>query len=494
MAVAFAEYLRHLGSLAWQSGGDLSRTVAGATCDSRQVRPGDVFCAMKGEMTDGHEYIPQALARGASAVICEKAVELPPGLPWVAVNDAYRAFGLVAEMACGFPARNLRMLGITGTNGKTTSAWLLREILRQDGRKTGMVGTVEYDVGGPSMLTADRTTPTPFVLQGLLSEMRANACTDAVLEVSSHALAQGRLGTACFDGAIFTNLTRDHLDYHHDFENYYNCKKRRFAEMLKEGAPAVINLDDASGNRLWRELPGARRLGFSLDDSCAEAFACVRALRQDVRGTVMTVAFADGVSWELASPLTGRYNAENLLGVACLAHALDIAETAVRKGISACHGAPGRLQRLEVPAGCPDVYVDYAHTDDALRKVLGALRPLCQGRLCVVFGCGGNRDRTKRPKMAQAACLADEVIVTSDNPRREKPLDIIADILPGFPAGVAYQVEPDRRAAIALAIRGHRTGDIVLLAGKGHEDYQEIDGVKHHFNDAEVASEIAGNI
>jgi len=497
MSVAFAEYLRHLGDLVRESGGELDRQVAGAVCDSRLVEPGDVFCAMKGELSDGHDYIQQALARGAAAVICEKAVELPSGLPWATVNDAYRALGMVAEMACGFPARSLRMLGVTGTNGKTTTAWILRQILRQAGRRTGMLGTVEYDVGDDCVQAADRTTPTPFVLQKLLAEMRDNNCADAVLEVSSHALAQGRLGTSRFDGAIFTNLTRDHLDYHRDFEDYYCCKKRLFTELLKVSAPAVINLDDASGRRLWSELPAtSSRLGFTLGEEIAgqseQVFARAVGLRQDVQGTRMSVAFADGETWELSSPLTGRYNASNLLGAVCLAHALGLSAEIVQAGVAACHGAPGRLQRLAMPEGCPDVYVDYAHTDDAIRKVLEALRPLCRGRLCLVFGCGGNRDRTKRPKMARAACLADDVIVTSDNPRRENPLDIIADILPGFPAGFAYQVTPDRREAIVKAISEHQPGDIVVLAGKGHEDYQEINGVKHHFSDAETAREVAG--
>ncbi|NMA21040.1 MAG: UDP-N-acetylmuramoyl-L-alanyl-D-glutamate--2,6-diaminopimelate ligase [Lentisphaerae bacterium] len=485
MPKIFSDYLAVLSDLVLRSGGNLQAPILGACCDSRECQPGFLFCAMQGERLDGHHFIEQALQRGAVAILSEREVPLPEKVPWVTVKEPYPAFGRVAELAADFPAHTMKLLGVTGTNGKTTTAYLLREILKAAGQKPGMIGTVEYDVGGERCRTAERTTPTPFQLQQLFIEMKNNGVTDAVLEVSSHALAQERLGTARFCGAAFTNLTRDHLDYHGDFEQYYQCKKRLFSQLLDVDCPMVVNMDDPWGQRLASEVTARKQLTYSLHKHPS---ANIQAdnLFQDENQTTFDLHFPD-CTWHLHSPLTGFFNICNLTSAACLAYGLGIAEASVQQAFLRCHGAPGRLQRLTGKSGL-NVFVDYAHTDDALRNVLGALRPICKGRLFVVFGCGGNRDRSKRPLMAKAAEEnADQIIVTSDNPRFEKPEDIIKDILVGFSSLKRITVQPDREAAILETIARATPQDIILLAGKGHEEYQEINGVKHHFNDAETA-------
>ncbi len=484
--LTLGDYIDCLGDYVTGWSGPRSLPIAAAVCDSRVAGPGQLFCAMRGEARDGHDFIGEALSRGASAVLCERPDCVPAGTPFIAIHDAYPAFGLAAELSWGRPADSMRLVGVTGTNGKTTTAYLLRAILRQAGRKTAMVGTVEYDLGDGHPLVADRTTPTPFALQEMLHAMRDHGVQDAVLEVSSHALAQKRLGRARFGAAVFTNLTRDHFDYHHDFENYYACKKRLFAEMLADDVRPVINVTGEWGRRLARELTGIGRrcTTFSADMETAADYH-LENLRQDMEGTSFRLA-GQGGGLAVSSPLTGRYNAENLAGAALAALGLGVPPEAVQKALAECAGAPGRLERVGGATSGFAVYVDYAHTDDAIRKALAALRAICRGRLAIVFGCGGNRDRAKRPMMAAAACeLADDVYVTSDNPRFEEPEAIIADILAGIPEGRRVVVEPDRRLAIGRALAERQPGDVVLVAGKGHEDYQEIRGVKHHFNDVE---------
>ena len=484
-------------------GGPLNVPLTGASPDSRQIHPGNLFCAMKGARQDGHLFIPDALAKGAVAVLVEHPVSLPFGVAWLQVRNAYEAFGLVAEAVAGKPADGLKLLAVTGTNGKTTTAYLLRAILRKAGHSTGMIGTVEYDLGGRAdagegkdgriVLPADRTTPTPFLLQELFARMADNHVEYAVLEASSHALAQRRLGTATCVGAVFTNLTEDHLDYHRTMDEYYEAKKLLFTRHLAKGAPIVINCDDPYGRRLSQELRTDRQtLGFSfLEDALADVQASVTS--QSANGTAFTLHFPDGQRWELFTPLPGRYNAQNVAGAAVLAWALGIPSADVCQTVRECPGAPGRLQAIPIPGQRFAAFVDYAHTDDALTNVLTTLRNLPHHRLLVVFGCGGDRDRAKRPKMGHAAAqLADRLFVTSDNPRTEQPEAIISEILPGIPAGTDYVAIPDRREAIRQAMREATAGDILLVAGKGHEDYQEINGVKHHFNDAEeIASAVA---
>jgi UDP-N-acetylmuramoyl-L-alanyl-D-glutamate--2,6-diaminopimelate ligase len=486
MDKVFSDYLSALSGLVVQSGGNLCVPITGACCDSRQCQPGYLFCAMRGQRLDGHQFVEEALRRGAVAVLSEHTLSLPESMPWVTVRDAYPSFARVAETAADFPAAALDLLGITGTNGKTTTAYLLREILLSAEKRPGMIGTVEYDLGGGVCLPAERTTPTPFQLQQLFNEMKGNAVDYAVVEVSSHALAQERLGKANFAGAIFTNLTRDHLDYHGDFEQYYQAKKRLFTELLPPHCPMAVNVDDVWGARLAAEIEDRRLLTYTLLD---DTQALIRAdnIRQDQSQTTFDLHFSD-CTWHLHSPLTGFFNAYNLASAASLAYGLGLAEASVREALRRCHGAPGRLQRLTGKSGL-NVFVDYAHTDDALRNVLAALRPICKGRLFVIFGCGGNRDRTKRPLMAKAAEEgADQIIVTSDNPRFEQPEDIISDILTGFSSQDRVKVQPDRKKAIQEAIAAASPQDMILLAGKGHETTQESMGLKQHFNDSEIVT------
>ncbi len=485
MAKRFSDYLAVLSDLVLHSGGNLQAPITGACCDSRECQPGFLFCAMQGERLDGHCFIQQALKQGATAVLSEKEVSLPAGLAWVTVREPYRAFGRVAELAADFPARSMKLLGITGTNGKTTTAFLLRAILTLAGKRPGMIGTVEYDLGVGFCQPADRTTPTPFQLQQLFGEMKNNGVDYAVLEVSSHALAQERLGGSRFAGGVFTNLTRDHLDYHGDFEQYYQCKKRLFSQLLQADCPMVVNVDDLWGLRLASEVPGRNLLTYTL---LCHSPARIQAgnIRQDGSHTAFDLHFPD-CTWHLNSPLTGFFNIYNLASAASLAYGLGLSEASVQQALLHCHGAPGRLQRLTGESGL-SVFVDYAHTDDAIRNVLAALRPLCRGCLMVIFGCGGNRDRTKRALMAKAAEEgADQIVVTNDNPRYEPPEDIIKDILAGFSSLSRVTVQPDREKAIRETIARATPQDIILLAGKGHENVQEINGVTEHFNDAECA-------
>lgn len=483
----FSEYLAAAGSAVREQHPADDPFLSGVCADTRLLRPGQLFCAVSGSRLDGHAFVAEALRRGAAALLLEHPPSgLPDGTPWACVDAMYPVMGRLAELAAGYPARTMRLLGITGTNGKTTTAYLLRAILQQAGRRPGMIGTVVYDLGGGVCLDADRTTPTPFTLQEYLAAMREHAVTDAVLEVSSHALHQGRLGSARFAGAIFTNLTQDHLDYHLTSENYYQCKKRLFSESLAPAAPAVINLDDPWGRRLAAELPGFELCTFSLESDPGAAIN-VTVGGDPARSNTLTLRFHDA-ELTIESPLLGRYNSYNLAGATILAHRLGLAETDIRAALATCPGAPGRLQRFDFPAGFT-VFVDYAHTDDALRKALACLRPLCRGRLSVLFGCGGNRDRGKRPLMAQAAeAEADRIIVSSDNPRDEEPQAIIDDILAGFSPACRPLVAADRRQAIALAVSDAGAGDIILIAGKGHEAYQECRGVRHPFSDGDIVA------
>lgn len=443
--------------------------IMGAACDSRKVAPGYVFCAIKGAKTDGAAFVPQAIAGGALAIVTDSEMEPVPGIAWIQVDNGYHAMARIAQAAYGFPAKSMRLWAVTGTNGKTTSAYLLKNILEAAGRKVGMVGTIVYDTVA-KRIPADRTTPTPFEVQALLAEMRDSGATDCVLEMSSHALHQERLADAKFSGAIFTNLTQDHLDYHGTMEEYFRCKAKLFLEMLLPDGIAVINEDDEYGRRLLEmKMENRRWVGQSFRSDAAGDF-------------VVDVA---GVQEKYATGMVGKFNLYNASGAVLLARHAGISRDVVADACANFTGAPGRLQPVRVKSGAM-AYVDYAHTDDAIAKALAALRPICRGRLIIVFGCGGDRDRTKRPKMAVAASKADVIFITSDNPRTERPEDIISDILPGFPPETKYTVVVDRKEAILQATGETVEGDVVLVAGKGHEDYQEINGVKHYFSDAEI--------
>jgi len=480
---------------------DSDPEVSRVTSDSRTVAPGTAFFAVRGSRQDGHDFAGEAARRGAAAVVAEREVACPPA-PLARVTDARRALALAAARLEGNPGEALALAGVTGTNGKTTVAWLLDACLRQAGVPSGLVGTVTYRWPGGER-PAPHTTPDAVTLQALLAEMRRAGARAVVLEVSSHALDQERVAGLPFRVAGFTNLTRDHLDYHGDLERYFQAKRRLFAEGLAPGGVAVVNGDDPFGARLHRELTGAGRTAWRFGDA---AGAEIRAheVRMGLDGIEASLETPAGML-ALRSPLVGAHNLENLLLAAGMALGLGLSPAAVAAALAASSGAPGRLERIE--AGGVTAFVDYAHTDDALQRVTEALRRLGPNRLIVVFGCGGDRDRGKRPIMGEVAGrAADLAVVTSDNPRSEEPLSIIGEILPGLERAGArrlqetearggasgYAVVPDRRQAIALAIAAARSGDAVLIAGKGHEDYQITGAERRHFDDREEARRALG--
>jgi UDP-N-acetylmuramoyl-L-alanyl-D-glutamate--2,6-diaminopimelate ligase len=492
--------------------------VALVTGDSRAAAPGAVFFALPGAATDGHRFAAEAARRGAVAVVAERPVECAPALLLLAPS-ARRAMAVAAANFHGRPGDALRLAGVTGTNGKTTVTFLVEACAQAAGVPCAVMGTVTHRWPGGGR-AATHTTPESTEIAATLAEARRAGATLAVLEVSSHALAQERAAALSFDAAGFTNLTRDHLDYHGDLERYFAAKRRLFTEHLREGGTAVVNAADAAGARLAAELREAGRVRvweFAADPSTSlpppaagggsgrgATELTVSDVDIDLSGITAAVTTPAG-PLALRSPLVGAHNLENLLCAAGLALALDLPAAAVARGLAACHGAPGRLERVE--ANGVAAFVDYAHTDDALSRALAALRALSPRRLLVVFGCGGDRDRGKRPLMGEAAARgADLAVVTSDNPRSEDPLAIIGEILPGLDRAGArrlsaaealsgergYAVAPDRREAIALAVAAARPGDAVLIAGKGHEDYQIVGAERRHFDDREEARRALG--
>ncbi len=473
------QYISHLRPGIISVTGNENLLIAGATNDSRKVKPGWLFVAVSGAVDDGHCYLDQVLAAGAAAVVSERELKLPAGVVGIRVVDVYAAVAGAAEVMHGFPARRLELIGITGTNGKTTTAFLLRDIFRQNGEKVGMVGTVGYDCGG-SWEPATRTTPDPFVLQPLFARMVKNGCRRVILEVSSHALIQNRLGENRFCGAIFTNLSGDHLDYHKNMENYFLAKCILFKRLLLPDALAVINGDDLYGQRLAREIAGCRVVTWG--NRYRDVDYQLRIIKENLAGQTAQLTGNDSARrWR--APLVGRYNAYNMAAAFLLARGLGVDRDKIVAALSATAGVPGRLQAVKFPNNSLAL-VDYAHTDDALLKVLQTLKELPHNRLIIVFGCGGDRDRLKRPRMGKiAADYADFIIITNDNPRNEDPGVIVRDIKAGVPAAAAYEVILDRRQAIATAVKMLQNDDILLLAGKGHEDYQEIAGKREYFDD-----------
>ncbi|KKL25659.1 hypothetical protein LCGC14_2403080, partial [marine sediment metagenome] len=441
--------------------------------DSRRAQDGDCFVAVRGTVTDGHGYIAQAVASGCTAVVCENATAVPHGIAHAVAADTRQVVGPMAQAALGWPSRKLPVVGVTGTNGKTTFSYLLRDILRAAGQKPAMLGTIVYDTLAHAT-QAGTTTPSPVQLAELMAEALAAGATHVVMEISSHALDQHRTDGIDVDVGVFTNLSRDHLDYHGTMANYLAAKRRLFRSLGPE-ATAVLNRDDEHADELAEGLR-ARKLWYGLSGA-SEVYARIGEV--DVSGSRFTIVHGDQES-SVATALTGRHNIYNCVAAAATAIVLGIDQRGIAAALSGAACVPGRLQPVPVEAPFR-VLVDYAHTDDALRNVLSSLEPFRRsGRLILVFGCGGDRDRTKRPEMARVAEeFADVIVVTSDNPRSEDPESIIDEILVGFsPLGMAkVTVEPDRRLAIAAALDAARPGDVVLIAGKGHEDYQIVGGV-----------------
>ena len=458
-------------------GGDIE--IGDLAYDAGRVRPGAVFFCVPGSRADGHDFAARAVAAGAVALVVERPLELEVPVPQLLVDDARASMAVAADAFFGEPTRSLEVVGVTGTNGKSTTAFLLRSVLEAAGRRAGLVGTVEWVVGGV-MRPAPHTTPEAIDLQRLFREMLDAGDRSVALEASSHGSVLRRLDRVRFEALVFTNLSQDHLDLHGSMEEYYQAKRRLFTGA--QPPPAAVNVGNEHGRRLAVELAESRRaplVTFGLTDA---AEIRPEGLVVDARGSRFR---AGGVDVETA--LRGRFNVENVLGVIAAGILLDIDEDEVAAGIRAVEGVPGRFEAVD--EGQPfAVVVDYAHTPDSLDIVLQAARDLGDGRVICVFGAGGDRDREKRPVMgAVAARRADVVIVTSDNPRSEDPLAIIQDVLQG--AGMDVEIDPDRRSAIQRAVSSAGEGDVVVIAGKGHEQGQEAAGVVVRFDDREVARE-----
>jgi UDP-N-acetylmuramoyl-L-alanyl-D-glutamate--2,6-diaminopimelate ligase len=467
--------------------------VTGLHYDSRRVREGEVFLAMRGETADGNRFIDAALDRGAVAVVTDSPSEPErPQVAWARVPHGRRALARLSANFYRRPAERLSLTGITGTNGKTTTAFLLESILTTAGRKTLLVGTVEYRVAG-EVLSAPHTTPEALELNQLFARALTAGASEGVMEVSSHALAQERVFGIPFDAAVFTNLTRDHLDFHRDMEDYFAAKRALFTGCGTEPPRvAVINAEDEYGARLAEESRrrGSRVWTFGLGSGDFRA----EGLQVTSRGLRFRMVTPEGAV-EASSALLGRINAYNLLAAAAAAMARGCSREEVARGLERLRRVPGRFERVE--CGQPfTVAVDYAHTDDALRNLTALAREFAQqaglgGRVITLFGCGGDRDRAKRPLMGEAAGRgSDFVVLTSDNPRSEDPLTIISDALVGLQRSqTPYLLEPERRKAIAAALGEARPGDIVLIAGKGHEKVQVMKEGPVPFDDVQVARE-----
>ena len=465
--------------------GDPQTEITSLAYASSDVRPGGLFAALKGEVRDGFIYVGDALARGASAVLSDRPK--PEGIEaaWVQVFDSREALALAAANFYGHPSRRLTLVGITGTKGKTTMTYLLEAIFRKAGFGVGVIGTINYR--GPGFVReAKRTTPEAPDLQRMLAEMVEGGATHGIMEVSSHALDRKRVVGVAFDVAVFTNLSGEHLDYHLTMEDYFEAKKKIFYLNSKKRT-AVVNQDDPWGQKLIAELP-LTTVTYGLSPA-----ALVRAERFKLNGTgIEALIHYPGGHIGITSSLSGRHNLYNILASFAVALTLNIPPMTIRDGLAELAQVPGRFEKIANSLGF-QVFVDFAHTEDSLRSILETARDLKPARLIVVFGAGGDRDRLKRAPMGRAAAeLADCVILTSDNPRSEDPQTILRDIEKGVleTGRKSYAVIPDRREALAKALTMARKGDLVLIAGKGHETYQEIKGQTHHFSDVETAREI----
>ncbi|OGD12241.1 MAG: UDP-N-acetylmuramoyl-L-alanyl-D-glutamate--2,6-diaminopimelate ligase [Candidatus Aminicenantes bacterium RBG_13_62_12] len=461
--------------------------IRGIAYASGRVSPGWLFAALKGLKQDGLDFVPEAVKNGATAVLCDRPKPRQVNAVWAEVPDARLALALASANFSDHPSRRLTVVGVTGTKGKTTVTHILESILLEAGFRPGVIGTIAYR--GPGITeAADRTTPEAPDIQRLLRLMLDAGATHALLEVSSHALDLKRVWAVQFDAAIFTNLSGEHMDYHVSMEEYFEAKKKLFFLNTKKQT-AVVNIDDPYGRRLLDELP-MKTITFGCGPQ-----ALVRAAHSvfDRQGLRLTVDYPGGRA-EVVSSLMGRHNLYNILAAFSTGLALNLPLPGILAGIAALRGVPGRLESVDNDRGLM-IFVDYAHTDSALRHLLETARGLEAGRVILVFGAGGDRDRSKRERMGEAAAdLADWTFVTSDNPRSEDPASILTDIEKGFlkKNGKNYALLADRREAIAQALSLARKGDIVLVAGKGHEAYQEIKGVRHPFSDVAVIRELLG--
>ena len=492
--MTFAELVEPLQGTERQ--GNLDVAVTSLTDDSRAVKPGGVFVAVKGERVDGHAFVGKAVAAGAAGLVLQKGhkelyAAAGSSVPVLRVDDSRLVLGLLAGRFYGDPASRLRMVGVTGTNGKTTVTYLCKAVLETAGRRVGLIGTVAYQIGA-ERLPAAHTTPGAVELQALLARMADAGMDAAVMEVSSHALALDRTSGCEFDVAIFTNLTQDHLDFHPDMDAYFHAKMRLFSDLDPAGRKlrpkrAIVNLDDARGPRVCE----ASRVPVWTYAIRKPADIRAEDVRLALSGTRFTAATPHG-RFPVESRLVGEHNVYNILAAIGVGLHEGFPPDTVQRGIASVANVPGRFERVEAGQDFT-VVVDYAHTDDALLRLLTAAQALKTGRIITVFGCGGDRDRGKRPKMGRvAARLSDVVFLTSDNPRSENPEAILREIEVGVREALAerpvrYDVIADRRAAIEAAVREAKPGDTVLIVGKGHEDYQIVGSTRLHFDDREVA-------
>src|SRR3989441_7391603 len=485
------EHLLQGAEILSQSG---NASISGIEYDSRRVKPGDAFVAMRGESSDGNKFIDKAISAGAVAVVTDSVTEKPrDGVAWAHVPHGRRALARLSANFYKRPAERLTITGITGTNGKSTTAFLIESILNAAGRKCALVGTIEYHVAG-KVLPAQHTTPEALELNRMLADALGHGATETVMEVSSHALEQQRVYGIPFDVAVFTNLTRDHLDYHGTMDQYFASKQILFEGCGTE-APraAVINIEDEYGRK--QERVSRKRSSETLTYGLASGDFHAVQVEMKSRGTRLHLITPEGTI-PLFSPLIGKVNVYNILAAAGTAYARAFDQEAIALGVGLLTPVSGRFERVDCKQPFT-VVVDYAHTDDALRNLTALGREFVQhggqkGQVITVFGCGGDRDRAKRPLMGEAAGRgSDFVVLTSDNPRSEDPLAIINDAMVGLQRSAAkYKVEPDRRAAIALAVRVAAPGDIVLIAGKGHERVQVMREASIPFDDVEVAREV----
>lgn len=479
--------------------GDIHVQIAALTDDSRQIKPGTLFVAVTGERVDGHSYLCQAVAAGAAALIVQDvSVAEEQTVPIVGMRDSRRALGMLAAQFLNNPSMHLRMIGVTGTNGKTTTTYLCKAVMESAKRRVGLIGTVAYEIGS-ERIDASHTTPGAIELQQLLARMVQGGLDAVAMEVSSHALAMDRTSGCEYDTAVFTNLTQDHLDYHHTMEEYFQAKVRLFTGLTTSGSKpgpkrAIVNADDPWALRI-KQACHVPVWTYSIREA-----SDIRAhdVRLSVDGTMFRAATPSG-NCQVESRLVGEHNVYNVLAAIGVGLSEGLSLDAIREGIHTVQNVPGRFERVEAGQDFT-IVVDYAHTEDALVRLLTAAQTLKTGRIITVFGCGGDRDRGKRPKMGRAATeRSDVVILTSDNPRTEDPTTILKEVEAGVrdvlqASRVHYEMIPDRRTAIETAIREARRGDMVLIAGKGHEDYQIIGKQKFHFDDREVAREAVGKL
>ena len=461
-----------------QNHGITDREITSITDDTRKVIKGSLFFCVKGTKFDGHTVATEMLEKGAVAVVCEHDLGL--GDNQIITENSRKLYGEVCSAWFGHPEKKIKMIGVTGTNGKTTTTNIIKHILMKNGHKTGLVGTIQNEIGN-EIIHTDNTTPFAYDFMALLDRMVKSGCEYVVMEVSSFGLVQNRIGSSHFDVALFTNLTQDHLDYHKDMEDYYQAKKLLFGMCDK----AICNIDDHYGERLYNEI-NCPEYSFSTEKN-----ADFKAENISVKANGSEFDFSlDGKSYHVKTNMTGMFNISNVLGAVAICIQEGIPVEDIISAVGSYGGVKGRCEII--PTGRDfTVICDYAHTPDALENVLKSLKPYADNKLICLFGCGGNRDSAKRPEMAKSAeKYADKLIVTSDNPRDEKPEEIINEILSGLAGDVPYDVVTDRREAIYHALKTAEKGDIIVLAGKGHEDYQILENNRHiHFDEREVVSD-----